>query len=127
MRVHGPDFEAYRYAIIEKAVGGGIVCALDAHSLRQLMADTTLTFKPHQDIIMRALDELKKNTEAAIAAIASSGSPYTIAAVRALKTHNAAYITFTKVSHFIAILSSITSIISRATRSSSVRAVESKI
>lgn len=97
VRVCGNSFEKHHHSIVECAVGGGIACSLGEQSLRSLLADTSITFKPQQDVIIRALDELRRNTEASVAALEKSGSPYTFAVVRALRTHNAAYITFTKV------------------------------
>ena len=97
VRVWGRSFEKYHDAIVDLAVGGGIVCSLGEQPLRSLLADTSITFKPQQDVIIQALDELRRNTEASVAALEKSGSPYTFTVVRALRTHNAAYITFTKV------------------------------
>lgn len=95
--VCGDSFQTHHHTIVDHAVGGGIVCSLDENSLRDFLKDTGITYKPQQDVIIRSLDELKRNTEAAVAALEDSGSPYTFTVVRALRTHNAAYVTFTKV------------------------------
>lgn len=59
VRVCGGDFEQHRQLVIDRAVGGGIVCSLDESALRIFLADITITFKPQQDIIIGALDELR--------------------------------------------------------------------
>lgn len=97
VQVCGASFEKHRQVVIDRAVGGGIVCSLDEHALRTFLADTSISLKPQQDVIVEALGELRRNTEAAVAALEVSGSPYTLMVVRALKTHNVAYVTFTKV------------------------------
>lgn len=97
VRVFDPSFGEYHQAIIDHAVGGGIVCSLGDQSLRALLADISITLKPQQDIIVQALDELRRNTEVAMAALEESGSPYKHEVVRNLRTHHAAYVTFTKV------------------------------
>lgn len=93
----GERFEPYRQVIMNRVVGGGIVCSLDDDALRGFLKDITVTLKSDQDAIIYALSELRRNTERALAALEESGSPYTFNVVKALKTHNAAYITFTKV------------------------------
>lgn len=98
VRVCGEGFEKHRQGVIDHAVGGGIICSLDEPSLRAFLADISITFKPHQDTIVRVLEELKRNTEAAVAALEESGSPYTFMVVQALRKHNLAYVTFTKAS-----------------------------
>lgn len=97
MRVCGASFEKHRQVVIDHAVGGGIVCSLDEHALRTFLTDISIVLKPQQDVIVEALGELRRNTEAAVVALDISGSPYTFTAVRALRTHNVAYVTFTKV------------------------------
>lgn len=93
----GERFEPYRQVIKNRAVGGGIVCSLDDDSLRGFLKEISMTHRSDQDVIIHALGELRRNTERALAALEESGSPYTFNVVKALKTHNAAYITFTKV------------------------------
>lgn len=105
VRVCGNSFEKYRQVVIDRAVGGGIVCSLGEESLRRFLEDTSITFKPHQDVIVQALDECRRNTEAAVAALEESGSPYTFTVVRALRTHSAAYVTFTKVGVYCMVMS----------------------
>ncbi|CAM9698027.1 unnamed protein product [Scytosiphon promiscuus] len=91
-----PSFGKHHQTIIDHAVGGGIVCALGEQSLRAFLTDVTITLKPQQDFIVKALDELRRNTEVAVAALEASGSPYKHSVVRNLRTHHAAYVTFTK-------------------------------
>lgn len=91
------SFTKHRKAIIDNAVGGGIVCSLGEQSLRTFLTDIKITLKPQQDFIIEGLDKLKKTTEVAVAALEESGSPYKHTVVRNLRTHNAAYVTFTKV------------------------------
>lgn len=98
VRTCGEGFKKHHQHVIDHAVGGGIVCSLDQDPLRTFLADIGITFKPQQDVIIGALDELKLKTETAIAALEQSGSPYTYTVVRALRAHTAAYVTFTKVS-----------------------------
>ncbi|CAM9344248.1 unnamed protein product [Ectocarpus fasciculatus] len=90
------SFTKHCQAIIDNAVGGGIVCALGEQSLRTFLTDISITLKPQQDFIIEGLDNLKKTTEVAVAALEESGSPYKHSVVRNLRTHNAAYVTFTK-------------------------------
>lgn len=97
VRVCDPSFEKHHQTIIDHAVGGGIVCALGAQSLRAFLMDITITLRPQQDFIVTALDELRRTTEVAVAALKESGSPYKHSVVRNLRTHHAAYVTFTKV------------------------------
>ncbi|CAB1119102.1 unnamed protein product [Ectocarpus sp. CCAP 1310/34] len=90
------SFTKHYQAIIDNAVGGGIVCSLGEQSLRTFLTDINITLKPQQDFIVQGLEKLKKTTEAAVAALEESGSPYKHTVVRNLRTHNAAYVTFTK-------------------------------
>lgn len=98
VREFDPSFGKHHQCIIDHAVGGGIVCSLGEKSLRTFLADISITLKPQQDLIVQALEELRRNTEVAVAALEDSGSPYKHAVVRNLRTHHAAYVTFTKVS-----------------------------
>lgn len=93
----GPEFEKHRQIVIERTVGGGIVCSLEESALRIFLDDINIRLRAQQDIIIGALDELKRRTDSALAAIGESGSPFTFAVLRALKSHHIAYITFTKV------------------------------
>lgn len=97
VRAFDPSFGKHHQAIIDHAVGGGILCSLGEESLRTFLADISITLKPQQDIIVQALDELRRSTDMAVAALEESGSPYKHSVVRNLRTHHAAYITFTKV------------------------------
>lgn len=97
VRTFDPSFGKHHRAIIDHAVGGGIVCSLGEQSLRTFLTDISITLKPQQDIIIQALDELRRSTDAAVTALEESGSPYKHAVVRNLRTHHAAYVTFTKV------------------------------
>lgn len=97
VRVCDPSFGKHHQAIVNNAVGGGIVCGLGEKPLRDFLTDISVTLKPQQDFIIQALGELRRNTEAAVAALEKSGSPFKHTVVRNLRTHNAAYVTFTKV------------------------------
>lgn len=56
----GETFEKHRRVVVDRAVGGGIVCSLDDAALRILMSDINLTFKPQQDTIIEALSDLRR-------------------------------------------------------------------
>eukprot|EP00903_Cladosiphon_okamuranus_P006843 g6665.t1 len=96
LRVCDSSFGKHHQAIIDHAVGGGILCGLGEKPLRDFLADISITLKPQQDFIIQALEELRRNTEVAMAALDASGSPFKHTVVRNLRTHNAAYVTFTK-------------------------------
>lgn len=108
VRVCDPSFGKHHQAIIDHAVGGGIVCGLVGEKpLRDFLTDISINLKPQQDFIIRALEELRRNTEVAVATLEESGSPFKHTVVRNLRTHHAAYITFTKVWYvFVLILRS---------------------
>lgn len=97
VQVCDSSFEKHHQTIIDHAVGGGIVCSLSGQSLRAFLTDIGVILKPQQDFIVESLDELRKTTEAAVAALEESGCPYKHSVVRNLRTHNVAYVTFTKV------------------------------
>lgn len=97
VRVCDPSFAKHHQSIIDQAVGGGILCGLDEKPLRDFLTHISITLKPQQDFIVQALEELRRNTEVAVAALEESGSPFKHTVVRNLRTHHAAYVTFTKV------------------------------
>lgn len=98
VRVCDPSFGKHHQTIIDHAVGGGILCGLRGEkSLRDFLTDISISLKPQQDFIIQALEELRRNTEMAVAALEESGSPFKHTVVRNLRTHHAAYVTFTKV------------------------------
>lgn len=97
VRVCDPSFGKHHQAIVDKAVGGGIVCGLGEKSLRDFLTDISINLKPQQDFIVQALEELRRSTEVAVAALEESGSPFKHTVIRNLRTHHAAYVTFTKV------------------------------
>lgn len=92
----GPAFEKHRQVVIDRAVSGGVVCPMDEPALRIFLKDMTVHLKPQQDTIIGALEDLRRRTEMALAEVEKSGSPYTFAVVRALRSHHLAYVTFTK-------------------------------
>ncbi len=92
-----PSFGKHYQTIIDRAVGGGVVCGLGEKPLRDFLTDISITLKPQQDFIIHELEELRRSTEVAVAALEESGSPFKHTVVRNLKTHHAAYVTFTKV------------------------------
>lgn len=92
-----PSFGKHYQTIIDRAIGGGVVCGLGEKPLRDFLTDISITLKPQQDFIVEGLEELRRSTEVAVAALEESGSPFKHTVVRNLKTHHAAYVTFTKV------------------------------
>lgn len=56
----GEAFEKHQQVVIDRAVGGGIVCSLDDSTLRIFMSDIAMTLKSQQDIIIEALNDLRR-------------------------------------------------------------------
>lgn len=78
------------------------MCGLGETPLRDFLTHIGITLKPQQDFVVQALEDLRRNTEMAVAALEESGSPFKHTVVRNLRTHHAAYVTFTKVCGVVA-------------------------
>lgn len=55
----GETFEKHRQSVVDGAVGGGVVCSMDDSALRILMSDLSITLKPQQEIVVKALNDLR--------------------------------------------------------------------